>query len=116
MCNLYSVMSTRAEIARLVDAAFDYNGNAPPMAGVHPDYAAPVVLKETDGRRVMRDLRWGMPSSSQALFMAADKRAKALRANHWNRQKTAEQLGINRTTLYKKMRSLGIDPGESEAA
>ncbi len=41
---------------------------------------------------------------------------KALRANHWNRQKTAEQLGINRTTLYKKMRALGIDPGESEAA
>lgn len=41
---------------------------------------------------------------------------KALRANQWNRQKTAEQLGINRTTLYKKMRSLGIDPGESEAA
>ncbi len=34
---------------------------------------------------------------------------KALRANSWNRQVTAEQLGINRTTLYKKMKSLGID-------
>ncbi|MBX3353285.1 MAG: sigma-54-dependent Fis family transcriptional regulator [Phycisphaeraceae bacterium] len=34
---------------------------------------------------------------------------KALRANEWNRVKTAEDLGINRTTLYKKMRSLGID-------
>lgn len=41
---------------------------------------------------------------------------KALRANQWNRQRTAEALGINRTTLYKKMRALGIDPGESEAA
>ena len=40
----------------------------------------------------------------------------ALRANHWNRQKTAEQLGINRTTLYKKIRGLGIEPGEHEAA
>ena len=34
---------------------------------------------------------------------------KALRANNWNRQVTAEQLRINRTTLYKKMKSLGID-------
>lgn len=35
---------------------------------------------------------------------------KALRANDWNRQQTADDLGINRTTLYKKMRSLDIDP------
>lgn len=35
--------------------------------------------------------------------------AKALRANQWSRQKTADQLGINRTTLYKKMRQLGLD-------
>lgn len=34
---------------------------------------------------------------------------RALRANDWNRQKTAEQLAINRTTLYKKMKTLGID-------
>ncbi len=34
---------------------------------------------------------------------------KALEANDWNRTITAEQLGINRTTLYKKMKSLGID-------
>jgi DNA-binding NtrC family response regulator len=34
---------------------------------------------------------------------------KALTHNAWNRQKTADQLGINRTTLYKKMKSCGID-------
>jgi DNA-binding NtrC family response regulator len=34
----------------------------------------------------------------------------ALRANGWNRQLTAEQLGINRTTLYKKMKRFGLDP------
>ena len=33
----------------------------------------------------------------------------ALNANHWNRQETARQLNINRTTLYKKMKLLGID-------
>ncbi len=35
---------------------------------------------------------------------------KALRGNNWNRQMTADDLGINRTTLYKKMRLLDIDP------
>lgn len=33
----------------------------------------------------------------------------ALEANDWNRQKTAEALDINRTTLYKKMKSFGLD-------
>jgi len=34
---------------------------------------------------------------------------KALRANEWNRQATADQLAINRTTLYKKMKAYGLD-------
>jgi transcriptional regulator with PAS, ATPase and Fis domain len=33
----------------------------------------------------------------------------ALEANHWNRQKTAKALDINRTTLYKKMRRYGLE-------
>ena len=33
----------------------------------------------------------------------------ALRANNWNRQLTAQQLVINRTTLYKKMKRYGLD-------
>jgi transcriptional regulator of acetoin/glycerol metabolism len=33
----------------------------------------------------------------------------ALKANHWNRQLTAEKLDINRTTLYKKMKRYGLD-------
>ena len=39
----------------------------------------------------------------------------ALRANGWNRQLTAQQLVINRTTLYKKMKRYGLD-GNSEPA
>jgi len=34
---------------------------------------------------------------------------RALKANNWNRQKTSDDLKINRTTLYKKMKQLGID-------
>ncbi|MGH7128863.1 MAG: sigma-54-dependent transcriptional regulator, partial [Planctomycetaceae bacterium] len=33
---------------------------------------------------------------------------EALEANGWNRQNTAQALGINRTTLYKKMKRFGI--------
>ena len=36
----------------------------------------------------------------------------ALRRNDWNRQATAAELDINRTTLYKKMRKYQLDVGE----
>ncbi|MEM8494781.1 MAG: helix-turn-helix domain-containing protein [Planctomycetota bacterium] len=36
----------------------------------------------------------------------------ALDANDWNRSETARQLGIDRTTLYKKIRKFRLDePG-----
>ena len=34
---------------------------------------------------------------------------QALRSNNWNRAATADALDINRTTLYKKMKRLGLD-------
>ena len=34
---------------------------------------------------------------------------EVLKANDWNRNITADRLGINRTTLYKKMKKLGIE-------
>jgi len=35
-----------------------------------------------------------------------------LESNNWNRNATADQLGINRTTLYKKMKRLGLEDGK----
>ena len=32
-----------------------------------------------------------------------------LESNNWNRNATADALGINRTTLYKKMKRLGLE-------
>lgn len=34
---------------------------------------------------------------------------EVLEGNNWNRQQTAETLGINRTTLYKKMKRLALE-------
>jgi DNA-binding NtrC family response regulator len=36
---------------------------------------------------------------------------EVLDSNGWNRNLTADQLGINRTTLYKKMKRLGLEDG-----
>ena len=40
----------------------------------------------------------------------------ALESHGWNRQNTAKSLGINRTTLYKKMKRLNIDFDKHVAA
>lgn len=79
MCNLYSIMTRRALIAATARAERDLNNNQPPLSGVFPDYLAPIVAKGEDGALELRDVRWGMPSSSQALFAATTKRADKLR-------------------------------------
>lgn len=79
MCNLYAMMKSRAELARHARAMRDRNNNQPPMPGIYPDYAAPVVLVGEDGQREIRDLRWGMPSPKNVLMDATKKRADALR-------------------------------------
>src|ERR1700761_6856585 len=78
MCNLYAHMKSRAEAAKLAKAFRDRNNNQPPSPGIYPDYLAPVVVAGEDGQREMRDMRWGMPTSKQALFEAAKKRADGL--------------------------------------
>lgn len=80
MCNLYAMMRGRAEVAAIVRALNDRNNNQPPMSGVYPDYAAPVVTRDATGAREMRDMRWGMPTPQTVQFEAAKKRADKLRA------------------------------------
>jgi putative SOS response-associated peptidase YedK len=44
----------------------DSTGNLPPLLGIFPDYAAPIVRNQTGGRELMM-ARWGMPSPAFAL-------------------------------------------------
>jgi len=62
------------------------------------------ALEEPGGAWVPMPLVDALRAPERAIIL------RALEANEWNRQKTAEQLEINRTTLYKKMKQLGIDP------
>lgn len=66
MCNLYSVTKGQAAIRALFRVAHDRAGNLPPLPGVFPDYAAPIVRVGPDGRELVT-ARWGMPSPVFAL-------------------------------------------------
>lgn len=54
-----------------------------------------------------KDLEEALSTPEKAILLGA------LEAYGWNRQLTAQRLGINRTTLYKKMKRLGIDSNRS---
>ena len=59
----------------------------------------------------------GMQTLKQA--MEAPERQiirEVLDSNDWNRHATAEALGINRTTLYKKMKRLGLEESRYQPA
>jgi putative SOS response-associated peptidase YedK len=45
----------------------DRTGNLPPLPGIFPDYAAPIVRIAEDGVRELAMSRWGMPSPAFAL-------------------------------------------------
>jgi putative SOS response-associated peptidase YedK len=66
MCNLYSVTKGQAAIRELTDVMTDNTGNLPPLPGIFPDYAAPIVRNQPGGRELMM-ARWGMPSPTFAL-------------------------------------------------
>jgi DNA-binding NtrC family response regulator len=88
-----------------------------PTQVVEPDAKAPLRAGGGAAAPAQDDTPW-VPMTLTAAMEAPERRIilKALAANGWNRTATAEQLGINRTTLYKKMRALGIDPEEHARA
>jgi putative SOS response-associated peptidase YedK len=60
-------MTTNQEaIRRLFRIDVDTAGNLPPMPGVYPDYAAPIVRASAAGRELAM-ARWGMPTPPQFL-------------------------------------------------
>jgi putative SOS response-associated peptidase YedK len=80
VCNLYSLTKGQAAIVAMARAMRDTTGNLPPLPGIFPDYPAPIIRNAADGVRELAMVRWGMPSSKQAIYQAATKRADKLRA------------------------------------
>jgi DNA-binding NtrC family response regulator len=68
--------------------------------GQNPDLGRTGLSPETWRPMPLRD---ALVEPEKQIILAA------LEANDWNRQKTAEQLDINRTTLYKKIKQYGLE-------
>ena len=89
MCNLYSLTESQDAIRRITKAMRDRTGNLPPLPGIFPDYAAPVVRTAEDGERELLLARWGMPSPAFALKgRKVDKGVTNIRntsSPHWRR-------------------------------
>ena len=66
MCNLYSMTTNQQAIRDLARAMTDRTGNLPLLPGIFPDYQAPIVRNQPDGRELTM-ARWGMPSPAFAL-------------------------------------------------
>lgn len=66
MCNLYSLTKGQAAIREMARAMVDHTGNLPPLAGIFPDYPAPIARNGAEGRELSL-ARWGMPSPVFAL-------------------------------------------------
>jgi putative SOS response-associated peptidase YedK len=66
LCNLYSLTKGQQAISELSRAMVDRTGNMPLLPGIFPDYAAPIVRNQPDGRE-LTTARWGMPSPVFAL-------------------------------------------------
>ena len=78
MCNLYNVTTNQEAIRAFTRAMVDNIGNLEPSFDVYPDQMAPIV-RNTPAGRELASVRWGLPSSRQALFQAASKRVDKLR-------------------------------------
>lgn len=80
MCNLYNLTTSQQAIREWSRAMRDVTGNLEPSLNIYPDYLAPIVRVGADGERELVRVRWGLPSSSQALYKAASRRADRMRA------------------------------------
>jgi putative SOS response-associated peptidase YedK len=74
MCNLYSQTKSQDAMRNLFNDVLkgdeelvDTIGNLPPLTGLWPDYAAPIIKAKSDGGWQLSNARWGMPTPAKFL-------------------------------------------------
>jgi putative SOS response-associated peptidase YedK len=95
LCNLYSLTKGQQAIRELAGAMSDRTGNLPPLLGIFPDYRAPIVRNQPEGRELTM-ARWGMPSPVFALkgrnSDTGVTNIRNVKPPHWRRWLGIEQL------------------------
>lgn len=113
MCNLYSQTKSQDAMRHVFDemltegeAFADTTGNLPAMAGIFPDYVAPIIRQGGAGWQVTK-ARWGMPTPQ--IFLAG-KRTDAGVTNirntaspHWRRWLGVENRCLVPFTSFSEM-------------
>ena len=96
MCNLYSQTKSQDAMRHLFDDVLqgdeelvDTVGNLPPLTGIWPDYAAPIIRASATGGWQLVNARWGMPTPQKFLEgKKTDKGVTNIRnvaSPHWRR-------------------------------
>ena len=109
MCNLYSVTKGQQAIRELAGAMRDKTGNLPPLPAIFPDYAAPIVRNQPDGRELTM-ARWGMPSP---VFARKGKKSdpgvtnvRNVKSPHWRRWLEVESRCVVPFTSFSENEAL----------
>ena len=119
MCNLYSQTKSQDAMRHVFDnvveggeAFEDLTGNLPVMAGIYPDYAAPIIRHGPQGGWQLTMARWGMPTPQ--VFLKGKRtdpgvtNIRNLASAHWNRW-----LGVEHRCLvpFTSFAELDARPG-----
>jgi putative SOS response-associated peptidase YedK len=109
LCNLYSVTKGQQAIRELAGAMRDRTGNLPPLPSVFPDYAAPIVRNQPEGRELTM-ARWGMPSPVFALNGKKSDpgvtNVRNVKSPHWRRWLGAESRCVVPFTSFSENEAL----------
>jgi len=98
-----AVVLSRGDVVALRDLPDTLRPGGPaPSPAFGAARAAAATATDDDAPWIPMPLREALLEPERRILL------KALEANGWNRQRTADQLGINRTTLYKKMKQFGL--------
>jgi DNA-binding NtrC family response regulator len=96
-----AVLLSRSDALTMEDLPPEISGGSnAEMAGIVSNALPAKTLPEVINGKTLREALEG-PEREIIL--------QALRLHNWNRASTADALDINRTTLYKKMKRLGLD-------
>ena len=93
---------------------YSWPGNITELADTMTALVAQVSTSVIEARHLPKQLRQAPPRRQLSLIEAAEREAiiKALDASGGNKSEAAALLGIGRTTLYRRLRQLGLDADE----